>query len=374
MSNPCVLRACRRTLQSLPLYPPCPQLEVNPRLALVWVAKDESPVTAGAASRDEDDEDGDEEGEDKAAAAGDEEDGRALRLLLSCVWTLDQVQAEVLARLRAEAAVRFNGPGSPFEGFDSSKADGDARLWFCNPDGGTAEALGALSLGRGHGSSGSLAGDSGGNNGVEDQGGGASPKGGGTALHLAWSGCGDGWEVLLGVGGVSVEDFARDLTTVHLLVEQRQLLPPTVAEGGDWVKAFPRDGPWRRRLRKGDPLDARDRDGKWFESVVVETGPSAELFAPREGRKESGGGGSKAAKNRQAALRCKAGGRAVKVHFKAWGAKFDEIKHVELDGADLAPRYSHTPNWRAALAPGTLLEAKTGKVEASVVRAMEHYL
>jgi hypothetical protein len=42
--------------------------------------------------------------------------------------------------------------------------------------------------------------------------------------------------------------------------------------------------------------------------------------------------------------------------LKAWTAPFDEKKHLSLDGADLAPRFSHTPNWRAALVAGTLVE------------------
>jgi len=36
--------------------------------------------------------------------------------------------------------------------------------------------------------------------------------------------------------------------------------------------------------------------------------------------------------------------------------RFDETKHLLLDGADLAPRFSHTKNWRAALRVGTIVE------------------
>lgn len=50
------------------------------------------------------------------------------------------------------------------------------------------------------------------------------------------------------------------------------------------LDAYPRDPWWRAQLRAGDPLDARDREGKWFESVVVSRGALAELAPPLAAR------------------------------------------------------------------------------------------
>jgi hypothetical protein len=49
------------------------------------------------------------------------------------------------------------------------------------------------------------------------------------------------------------------------------------SHGGD---LYPRDRAWRLHLRPNDPLDARDREGKWFESVVVARGAVSELAPP----------------------------------------------------------------------------------------------
>jgi hypothetical protein len=43
---------------------------------------------------------------------------------------------------------------------------------------------------------------------------------------------------------------------------------------------YPRDAAWRGQLRAGDPLDARDREGKWFESVVAARGALADVWPP----------------------------------------------------------------------------------------------
>lgn len=49
---------------------------------------------------------------------------------------------------------------------------------------------------------------------------------------------------------------------------------------------------WKRRLKVGDMVDARDRSHNWFEAVVVEVLPGA-----------------------------------VKVHFKGWDAKYVSETH-----------------------------------------------
>jgi hypothetical protein len=50
------------------------------------------------------------------------------------------------------------------------------------------------------------------------------------------------------------------------------------SHGSDKV---PRDDEtWRQKLRPGDLLDARDREGKWFESVVVARGALSALVPP----------------------------------------------------------------------------------------------
>jgi hypothetical protein len=72
-------------------------------------------------------------------------------------------------------------------------------------------------------------------------------------------------------------------------------------------------------------LDARDRDGKWFESVVVSRGKAADVFAPplagaaqeqEQGELSSGARAKAAASATAAALRASAGGDGVVVHFK----------------------------------------------------------
>lgn len=50
---------------------------------------------------------------------------------------------------------------------------------------------------------------------------------------------------------------------------------------------------WKRRLKVGDMVDARDRSHNWFEAVVVEVLPGA-----------------------------------VKVHFKGWDAKYVSHSHT----------------------------------------------
>lgn len=50
--------------------------------------------------------------------------------------------------------------------------------------------------------------------------------------------------------------------------------PLKPSHGGD---IYPRDQAWRLHLCPNDPLDARDREGKWFESVVVARGALSSL-------------------------------------------------------------------------------------------------
>eukprot|EP00639_Heterosigma_akashiwo_P010514 CAMPEP_0206371438 /NCGR_PEP_ID=MMETSP0294-20121207/6479_1 /ASSEMBLY_ACC=CAM_ASM_000327 /TAXON_ID=39354 /ORGANISM="Heterosigma akashiwo, Strain CCMP2393" /LENGTH=844 /DNA_ID=CAMNT_0053818557 /DNA_START=522 /DNA_END=3053 /DNA_ORIENTATION=- len=77
---------------------------------------------------------------------------------------------------------------------------------------------------------------------------------------------------------------------------------------------------WRAQLRAGHLVDARDADGRWFESVVVE--------AKR--------------------------GSKLKIHFKGWNAKWDT--YIDANSEDIQPLFTHTPKWRDLLKVGDTLE------------------
>ena len=78
---------------------------------------------------------------------------------------------------------------------------------------------------------------------------------------------------------------------------------------------------WQHQLRVGDRIDARDTDGRWFESIVVEV----HQFT-------------------------------IKVHYKAWSTKYDRLESYLSDA--IQPMYTMVPNWRPQLVPGDLIEIK----------------
>lgn len=72
---------------------------------------------------------------------------------------------------------------------------------------------------------------------------------------------------------------------------------------------------WLKDLHAGDSVDASDSHGKWYEARIVSIAADGSL----------------------------------KVHFKAWSAKFDEnITFADIPKR-IAPLYSMTPDWRSAL-------------------------
>jgi len=176
-------------------------------------------------------------------------------------------------------------------------------------------------------------------------------RGGARAKGQGLPGCG---EALL-----AVEEQTRPAARLAGLSPHAQAPPAveTTAADGGWE--WPSDFEWRRGLRAGDLLDARDRDGKWFEAVIVARGPAADLFASQAQQALDA-----VTSPRSAALRARygervsAGGEAVRVHFRAWSERFDEVKHLELDALALARRFSFTPNWRAKLAAHCHVEVK----------------
>jgi len=101
---------------------------------------------------------------------------------------------------------------------------------------------------------------------------------------------------------------------------------------------------WRRLLRPGSELDARDYEGRWYEAVVVARGPASELCAPATAGPECATGPSssvlgpskKQARAARRALKAAAGGEAIVVHFKGWAGRYDEVKHLDLDGWGLS--------------------------------------
>ena len=78
---------------------------------------------------------------------------------------------------------------------------------------------------------------------------------------------------------------------------------------------------WRSRCRIGDLIDARDCDGRWFESIILE------VFE-----------------------------FTVKIHYKAWSAKYDTIESIYSNGIQLP--YTRVLRWRDAITTGDLIEVK----------------
>ena len=122
----------------------------------------------------------------------------------------------------------------------------------------------------------------------------------------------DLWQLLEGddqamVGGVPAVFGAREAPRWGCLVEFRS---PTLPGGNaEWPRDVRRER-WRGRLAAGDVVDARDSEGRWFDSVVVDV----------EGSK-------------------------VKVHFRGWSARWDTWIEKE-DRSSLQPLFARTDDWR----------------------------
>lgn len=78
---------------------------------------------------------------------------------------------------------------------------------------------------------------------------------------------------------------------------------------------------WTKKVAVGDLIGASDRYKEWFEAVVVHISPSS-----------------------------------MTVHFKGWSKKFDEVIEEKDYKHRIAPLYTKTTNWRAALKKGSEIE------------------
>ena len=120
------------------------------------------------------------------------------------------------------------------------------------------------------------------------------------------------WQLLEGdesamIGGVPAVFGSREAPRWGALVEFRSPSAP----GGN--RLWPRDvrrERWRARLKAGDVVDARDSEGRWFDSVVVEVD-----------------------------------GSKVKVHFRGWSSRWDTWVEKE-DQSSLQPLFARTEDWR----------------------------
>ncbi|KAH8055863.1 ubiquitin-protein transferase [Aureococcus anophagefferens] len=87
---------------------------------------------------------------------------------------------------------------------------------------------------------------------------------------------------------------------------------------------------WRRRwgagLKAGDGVDARDSEGRWFDSVVVDVD-----------------------------------GSRVKVHFRGWSTRWDSWFDRDDEGfwANVEPRFALTEDWRRQLRVGDGVETRS---------------
>ena len=78
---------------------------------------------------------------------------------------------------------------------------------------------------------------------------------------------------------------------------------------------------WRSRFQIGDLIDAKDCDGRWFESIILE------VFE-----------------------------FTVKIHYKGWSAKYDTIESIYSNG--IQPPYTRVLQWRHAITVGDMIEIK----------------
>jgi len=123
------------------------------------------------------------------------------------------------------------------------------------------------------------------------------------------------WQLLEGddeamLGGVPAIFACREAPRWGALVEVRARQTP----GGndEWPRDLIREK-WRRRLKPGDAVDARDSEGRWFDSVVVEVEEPP--------------------------------GTKVKVHFKGWSSRWDSWIERD-DETSLQPLFARTDDWR----------------------------
>ena len=83
---------------------------------------------------------------------------------------------------------------------------------------------------------------------------------------------------------------------------------------------------WREGLKAGDYLDAKDADGNWYESRVMDTDASQ---------------------------------RTLLVRYLAWSTRYDEVKHLEDDANNMAPPFTKLRNWRRGIKAGDQVEVPT---------------
>jgi len=84
----------------------------------------------------------------------------------------------------------------------------------------------------------------------------------------------------------------------------------------------PRDEGWRKDLKKGDLIDARDSEGRWFDAIVAEL------------------------RNDE-----------IKVHYRGWSARWDAWLN-KYSAKEVRPLYAKTHNWRKGLKAGDLCELR----------------
>ncbi|DAZ94965.1 TPA: hypothetical protein N0F65_000060, partial [Lagenidium giganteum] len=108
------------------------------------------------------------------------------------------------------------------------------------------------------------------------------------------------------------DHFSGQDRFLHLLIEQQL---SDVTDPSDWrynqFPSFVAQNQWRFELQVGQLIDARDTEGKWYESRVVELDESA---------------------------------GKVKVHYRGWTSKWDEWLKFMSDR--LQPLHSRVRNWR----------------------------
>jgi hypothetical protein len=140
-----------------------------------------------------------------------------------------------------------------------------------------------------------------------------------------------GWRILLeSASETTLEELAAEYDTQHnhklvLLLEIGYV--GISKKSDDKLKdliVWPRRkqaNEWRKYIRVGDRVDARDNDKIWWEAVVAELiGPPVEKTSDRESNMH------------------------VRIHFRGWGEKFDAV--FKYSDAAIQPVFSMTKKWR----------------------------
>ncbi len=94
-----------------------------------------------------------------------------------------------------------------------------------------------------------------------------------------------------------------------MLVPKVDLLDPKDASGSFVMTS--EEIAWRKSLKLGDQLDARDKQDNWYEGIIVNVGPDGNTF---------------------------------KIHYIGWAERFDE-NHNRMS-ENLQPKYTRVENWR----------------------------